>query len=84
MGLTKQYLRYSPSAVFGVIGSQKSNTLESFEKKAKEIDQVKESQKLFIDIRRIQSALQKHLKRETKLNTRIIDDVYDSINSKID
>ncbi|XP_036416774.1 WD repeat-containing protein 3 [Colossoma macropomum] len=25
MGLTKQYLRYTPSAVFGVIGSQKSN-----------------------------------------------------------
>lgn len=25
MGLTKQYLRYAPSAVFGVIGSQKAN-----------------------------------------------------------
>ncbi|KAL6484805.1 hypothetical protein MHYP_G00068500 [Metynnis hypsauchen] len=25
MGLTKQYLRYTPSAVFGVIGSQKAN-----------------------------------------------------------
>lgn len=25
MGLTKQYLRYVPSAVFGVIGSQKAN-----------------------------------------------------------
>ena len=27
MGLTKQYRRYEPSAVFGVIGSQKSNVL---------------------------------------------------------
>ncbi|XP_046574753.1 LOW QUALITY PROTEIN: WD repeat-containing protein 3-like [Haliotis rubra] len=25
MGLTKQYLRYQPSAVFGIVGSQKSN-----------------------------------------------------------
>lgn len=25
MGLTKQYLRYAPSALFGVIGSQKAN-----------------------------------------------------------
>lgn len=25
MGLTKQYLRYAASAVFGVIGSQKAN-----------------------------------------------------------
>lgn len=25
MGLTKQYLRYASSAVFGVIGSQKAN-----------------------------------------------------------
>lgn len=27
MGLTKQYLRYEPSAVFGLIGSQKANVV---------------------------------------------------------
>lgn len=27
MGLTKQYLRYVPSAVFGLIGSQKANVV---------------------------------------------------------